>query len=167
MGGRCNTYKLDRDVLRTTAGVRRRAFYPYANRTVSISLSNSVPFAGTDGVMPDWNIEFKPDSPECVTWDDLFSLKSRLRRDVLDTSFRRWLKDFAAWFRLEYGNAKITNAKIKAALDRYAKNEAIKGLNGRDFLRALVFRMLHRHCVSKDSRLLKFLKDVVTDSVPP
>jgi hypothetical protein len=167
MGGRCNTYKLDRDVLRTPAGVRRRAFYPYADRIVSISLSKSVPFAGSDGVVPNWNIEFKPDSPECVTWDDLFSLKSRLRRDVLDTSFRRWLKDFAGWFRLEYDEPKITNEKIKTALDRYAKNEAIKGLNGRDFLRALVFRMLHRHCVSKDSRLLNFLKDVLTLSVPP
>jgi hypothetical protein len=167
MGGRCNKYKLNRDVLRDAAGKRRRAFYPYANREVSISLSKSIPFGGTDPVTPNWRIEFKPDSPECVTWDDLFNLKSRLKRDVLDQSFQQWLQDFAAWFRTEYGNAKITNARIKAALDRYAKNEAIKGLNGRDFLRALVFRMFHRHCVSNDSRLLKFLKDVVTLSVPP
>jgi len=167
MGGRCNAYKLDRDVLRDATGKRRRAFYPYANRVVSISLSSSIPFAGTDGVTPDWKIDFRPDSPECVTWDDLFNFQNRLKRDVLDSSFQRWLKDFAAWFRREYGSAPITHAKIKAALDRYAKNEAIKGLNGRDFLRALVFRMLHRHCVSKNSRLMNFLKDILTLSIPP
>jgi hypothetical protein len=147
--------------------VRRRAFYPYANRVISISLSRSIPFAGTDGVTPDWHIEFHPASPECMTWDDLFNFQGRLKRDVLDSSFQLWLEEFAIWFRAEYGVPSITHAKIKAALDKYAENEAIKGLNGRDFLRALVFRMLHRHCVSKNSRLLNFLKDLLTLSVPP
>jgi hypothetical protein len=167
MGSKCNGYKRDQDILRNADGVRRRAFYPYVVREVSISLTNSIPFAGADGRKPEWRIEFHPDSPECTTWDVVFSLRTRLRTDVLDPLFDRWLQEFARWLRGEYPQVEIDDDMIIAGLDRYAENEAIKGLNGRDFLRAPVIRMLHRHCAAENDRLLALVKSVLVHAIPP
>lgn len=167
MGGRCNSFKGTQDVLRGDRGGRRRAFYPYGNHRVTISLINSIPFKGTGGQKPDWKIEFQPDTPECATWDQVFSLRSRLKQNVLDPCFGTWLREFSFWFKAEYPNVVIDRTSIVAALNRYASNEAIKGLNGRDFLRTLVFQMMHRHCSGRHARLLALIKDSIELAVPP
>ena len=99
MGMKCNErYKLAQDILRDAAGVRRRSFDPYAERHLKVVLDNSVPFGGADGQTPDWQIDFDPDSVECTTWDNVFHVRERIKRDVLDASFWQWLRDFSAWF---------------------------------------------------------------------
>lgn len=86
---------------------------------------------------------------------------------MLDPSFEKWLGNFATLFVAENPNVKATNAAIIAALDKQAKNEAIKGMNGRDFLRSLVLKMLHYRCSRGDSRLLQLIKSVIKHAVPP
>jgi hypothetical protein len=106
MGMKCNKrYKLAQDILRDTAGVRQRSFDPYAERHLKVVLDNSVPFGGADGQTPDWQIDFDPDAVECTTWDNVFHVRERIKRDVLDSSFWQWLRDFSAWFKKRMGIA--------------------------------------------------------------
>jgi len=168
MGMRCNErYKIAGDMLRDNAGNRRCSFDPYADRRLRVSLANSIPFAQADGQTPDWRIDFVPDSPECVTWDNVFQIRTRLSRDVLNPSFRNWLADFAVWFVKRKGLDDVSDARIIAALREYAEDIEIAGLTAREFLRAPMFQMIEHHCSNGDSRLLQFTRDLVTQAVPP
>ena len=163
MGMRCNErYKLAQDVLRDDAGARRRAFDPYEDRKIEVCLDNSNLFGGADGQTPDWQIDFVPDSLECLTWDNVFHVRERIKRDVLDSSFMRWLGEFAAWFRRRFASPSPDAAAVITAIQIYAEDMALMGLNAREFLRAPLFRMLHRHCEADDERLRAFMRDLVT-----
>jgi hypothetical protein len=48
----------------------------------------------------------------------------------------------------------------------YAEDMALTGLTAREFLRAPVFQMLHRHCKAGNQRVLALMKDVVAMAVP-
>jgi hypothetical protein len=168
MGMKCNErYKQAQDILRDTAGARRRSFDPYADRQIKVALDNSVPFGGADGQTPDWQIDFGPNSVECTTWDDVFHVRERIKRDVLDSSFWQWLRDFSAWFKKRMGIADPGDAEVLDAMRTYAEDMALTGLTAREFLRAPVFQMLHRHCEAGDQRVLALMKDVVAMAVPP
>lgn len=163
MGMKCNErYKLAQDILRDTAGARRVAFDPYVEREVAVELGTSIPFAGLQGETPDWQIVFVPDSPECETWDDIFHVRERMKRDVLDPSFRRWLGEFASWFKVHSGNPAPDKTTLIAALRTYAQTVKMLGLNARDFLRAPVFEMLHQHCAAGNHRLTHLMLDLVS-----
>ena len=167
MGMKCNErYKLAQDILRDAAGVRRRSFDPYADRQITVILDNSVPFGGADGQTPNWQIDFDPDSIECTTWDNVFHVRERIKRDVLDSSFRQWLRDFSAWFKKRMGIADPGDAEVLDAMRTYAEEQALTGLTAREFLRAPVFQMLHRHCAAGNQRVLALMRDVVTMAVP-
>jgi hypothetical protein len=167
MGMKCNErYKLAKDILRDAAGVRRRSFDPYADRHLTIVLDNSVPFGSADGQTPDWQIDFDPDSVECTTWDNVFHVRERIKRDVLDSSFWQWLRDFSAWFRKRMGIADPGDAEVVDAMHTYAEDMALTGLTAREFLRAPVFQMLHRRCKAGNQRVLALIKDVVAMAVP-
>jgi hypothetical protein len=129
-------------------------------------LANSIPFAQADGETPDWRIDFVPDSPECVTWDSVFQIRTRLSRDVLNPSFRNWLTEFAAWFVKHNGVNDVSDARIIAALRQYAEDAELTGLTAREFLRAPMFHMIEHHCSNGDYRLLQFTRDLVTQCVP-
>ena len=164
MGMRCNErYKLDQDILVGTDGGRRRSFDPYTQHSLAICLNDSVPFAGDDGKTPDWQVSFIPDSPECETWDQVFHVRERFKRDVLDPSFRRWLREFAAWFRRRTEDPEPDAAAILAQLYAYAEDMALLGLNAREFLRAPVFRMIHHHCSAGDERLSALMADLLSE----
>lgn len=167
MGMRCNErYKEAQDILRNATGARRRSFYPYADRNLRVLLDHSVPFHGTAGQNPDWRIVFDPDSVECETWDEVFRIRERVKRDVLDPSFFRWLKDFSEWFRKRVGLNNPDDQTLIDSIQVYAEDMELMGLRARDFLRAPVFRMLHRHCQDGDARLLDLLRGVVSVAVP-
>lgn len=167
MGMKCNSrYKLVQDILRDAGGHRRPSFNPYADREIRVSLLRSVPFGGADRQKPDWQIDFLPDSPECVTWDDVFRLRERIQRDVLDSSFHRWLRDFAVWFVKRKGNADLSDEQIITSVGEYAEDMALTGFTSREFLRALVFEMLHDQCDRGHERLLEFMRDLVANAVP-
>jgi hypothetical protein len=167
MGMKCNQrYKQTQDILRDAAGARRRAFDPYADRQIKVILDNSVPFGGADGQTPDWQIDFDPNSVECTTWDDVFHVRERIKRDVLDSSFRRWLGDFAAWFKRRMGIAEPKDTEVLDAMRTYAEDMALTGLTAQEFLRAPVFQMLHRYCKAGDQRVLALMKSVVAMATP-
>ncbi len=163
MGKRCNeNYKLAEDMLRSVAGVRRQSFYPYAVPTIAVCLDSSIPFGGGDGRTPSWVIDFNPNLPECTTWDDVFHLRDRIKRDVLDTSFLRWLGEFSTWYKKRINVPNPTNPVLLNALKIYAEDAELMGFNAREFLRSIVFFMLHKHCFNGDARLSEFMSDLVT-----
>lgn len=165
MGQKCNkNYKHDQDLLRTHAGVRRSSFYPFAAHSTKISLDSSVPFGGGNWQMPSWKIDFHPNSPECTTWDDVFHVRERLIRDVLDPSFPRWLKDFVCWYKLRINVPNPSRAILATALKTYAEDLALMGFTAREFLRATVFSMLHKHCAKGNVRLNAFMSHLVTSN---
>ncbi len=160
MGSKCNSrYKLSKDILRKD-GVRRKSFDPYGDSAVSIALLRSAPFAGTDGKLPRWQVDFAPDSDEARTWDDVFDIRTRYRRDVLDPSFNRWLNEFRAWWRS--APPPPSNAdELVSGLGRYAVVHEASGFGEGSFLKAAVFRMLERHCQAGHQRLIALLLDLV------
>lgn len=167
MGKRCNSsYKHADDILRDNNGNRRPSFDPYADRRIVVSLRRSVPFAGTDGRLPQWQVDFVPNSAECVTWDEVLEIRGRIKRDVLDPSFRRWLRDFATWFVKRKGVHDLSDQRLVQAVREHAEDMADQGFKAREFLRAHVLEMLLEHMLNDNRRLLEFVRDLVTQSVP-
>lgn len=162
MGHKCNSkYKLSQDILRKKNGDRRKSFYPYAaGAGVKITLSNSVPFNGKDGQMPHWRIEFRRSGEEVETWDEVFKIRERYARDILDQDYKAWLNDFGTWCRVRNVEVK-TRASLLTALREFAKYHEQLGLSDRSFLKAAVFRMLVRRCMRGDERLRQLLQDIL------
>ena len=161
MGHKCNSgYKLGQDILNKQDGTRRRAFDPYGGSSIKISLDDSLPFGGDDGVTPNWQIQFDPDTEEASTWDEVFQIRTRYKRDVLNVFFRSWLTDFSRWCK-SVGAAVGTNAALVDAIGRYATYWGGMGFQDRAFLRAAVFRMLKSQCESGNERLIMLFRDMV------
>jgi hypothetical protein len=161
MGHKCNSkYKLAVDILRSGDGTRRRAFDPYgAAANIQISLSNSQPFAGQDGQIPAWRIDFGQDDQEVNTWAEVFRIRDRYMRDVLDPSFKTWLREFSAWCEILEIDLN-THEQVIAALNRYAGYHEEGGWTDRSFLKAALFRMLLHHCREGNERLSLLLRDL-------
>ncbi len=166
MGSKCNSsYKLAQDILWCDDGTRRRSFYPYSDTGLKISLQNSELFAGIDRQVPRWQIDFEPDNAEALTWDEVFHIRERYTRDVLNPSFKGWLESFGPWFRKNIRITPITDADLVMAIERYVGDLELMGLRGREFLRVHVFQMLHRHCQQGDQRLLELVRDIAAGSI--
>lgn len=159
MGGKCNSgYKKTQDMLKNGDGVRRKSYDPYNNNGVAVSLDGSVPFEGKNG-QPKWQIELAPATDESTTWDEVFHIRERYVRDVLDPDFRGWLRDFRAWCHSAHVTP-TTGVEVIAALDRFIPTLEEQGLRDRAFLKAAVFKMLRRHCAENNQRLIDFLLSV-------
>jgi hypothetical protein len=170
MGNKCNSrYKLAQDILRKDNGTRRKSFDPYNHKTVTISLDNSQPFAGTIGrtsePLPKWEIDFSVSSEEVDTWDEIFHIRERYKRDILDEAFNNWLNGFRSWYRDPRKNIPDSDQKWIDAIEGYALYHESLGFEDRAFLKAAVFRMLHIHCKNGNQRLLNFIKNVVIDVI--
>ena len=162
MGNKCNSrYKRAQDILRAADGARRRSFFPYGNiPAISVSLDDSVPFGGVDGELPRWEIRFNIESEEVDTWLDVFSIRERYARDVLDEGFKTWLGEFSVWCRrLEVADS--DESTILETVSRYAEDLSGFGLNDRGFLKSAVFGMVHRRCREGNERLLAMVRDLV------
>jgi hypothetical protein len=161
MGHKCNSkYKLADDILRNVDGMRRRAFDPYgAAANIRISLSDSQPFAGQDGQIPAWRIDFGQMDEEVNTWAEVFHIRDRYMRDVLNPSFKSWLREFSTWCDVSNFNLN-THEELVAALDRYAVYHDEGGWTDRSFLKAALFRMLLQHCMDGNERLSLLLRDL-------
>lgn len=166
MGAKCNQkYKLAQDMLRDEFGIRRRAFYPYTTAGVRVTLFASDTSQVPDGCPPIWHIDFEPNSQECETWDAVFAIRARYRRDVLDQFFLEWVRAFVAWFKKRFEAASLsTDQHLIDAMSQYVEDLQMQRLSGRDFLRPMVFEMLVRHCVGGNERLLQFLRQLVIPS---
>ena len=167
MGNKCNSYKLTQDILKRDDGTRRKSFDPYNHRIVTISLDNSQPFAGKVGTLgaplPKWTIDFSPDSEEVTTWDDVFHIRERYERDVLDEGFNAYLREFGNHCRRFYHPLPSSTEELIDAIEKYTGFQEDNGLRDKAFLKASVFRMLHIHCQKGDQRLIKLIRDVVND----
>ena len=163
MGNKCNSrYKLAQDILRTDQDVRRRSFYPYGEiPEISMSLDDSVPFAGRDGELPRWEIRFDNDLEEIDTWLTVFSIRERYTRDVLDEGFKTWLREFSSWCR-SVPLPDTENETLLEAVSRYENYLSALGFNDRAFLKSAVFRMLHKRCRDGNERLLEVVRDLVS-----
>jgi hypothetical protein len=167
MGHKCNSqYKLTANILYKDISnrTRRKAFNPYNhNETIKLCLNNSEPFAGTVGILseplPKWEVEFIPMLEEIDTWDDVFSVKERYIRDILNAEFKSWLDIFAKWYQR---NKKVPDSDqdLVNAIEIYAIDREHEGLGEQAFLKAAVFRMLHIHCSqgNHQQRLIDFIR---------
>lgn len=160
MGRKCNDYKLAKDLLHDTTGTRRVAFDPYNHTTISVVLDDSEPFGGTTANTPKWVIKFAPDTPGAQTWDEVFSIRERYRKNHLDKDFERWLTGFQNWARSANLHAD-TDDKLVDALRRHEDYWVASGIQDRAFLKAAVFRMLRHHCEQGHQRLKDQLRDLV------
>ncbi len=163
MGKKCNqAHKSDADILFDANGIRRKVFYPYSAIEIKISLLFSEPFGGEGGRLPNWMISFVPDSPESKTWDSIFHIKERYRRDILDPFYLKWLRAFSAWFKQSVNLDAPSEYQVIESIQSYIENLQVQELDGRDFLREPVFQMLHQECTNGNQRLLKFMQELVT-----
>jgi len=160
MCAKCNSqYKKATDILRREDGTRRRAFDPYDVAGVTVSLDGSVPFSVPGRSWITWRVDIAPESEEVDTWDAVFSIRDRYKRNVLERSYSTWLDRFGAWVRGH--NPDPSDEDIVAETAQFARFHDASGLKDRAFLQAAFFRMLHKHCASGDSRLVAFLRMVI------
>jgi hypothetical protein len=168
MGGKCNGYKLNTDLLRSQSNHRRKAFYPYSKQRSRVCLKSSEPIGRRPTDPPSWKILIIPTCPEADTWNEVFSLHTRIERDVLSPArYQRWFKQFCQWFVKEFKTWSPTNAQIVAGLKKYHDNEAIKELNGVEHYRTLVIDMIHHHCSKGSSKLFQRIKATIKEAIPP
>jgi hypothetical protein len=167
MGNKCNSrYKLAQDILRRDDGTRRKSFDPYAHPgRLALSLSNSEPFAGNPGnanePLPRWQVDFEPESEEITTWNDVFRIEERYKRDILDAEFNAWLRGFRSWCIDPRKKTPTSDQEFIDAIEGYANYHSSLGFSDRAFLKAAVFRMLCIHCKNGNQRLLNFIRNVV------
>lgn len=161
MGHKCNAkYKLAKDILRRDDGSRRRAFYAYSPRQLKLSLSNSLIGEGIgEAIVKEWVVEFEPGAEEVETWDAVFSIRARYRRDVLDEeNFKEWIWEFRNWC-LEIKVTPTNDGEVIGAIESYERILASSGFNDRSFLKAAVFRFLHTRATVGCQRVLGLLRD--------
>lgn len=161
MGYKCNSqYKHTQNILYRTDGTRRRSFDPYnKHEIVRISLDNSEPFAGNIGTLgkplPRWKIDFNSDSEEIGTWDEVFHIRERYAR-YLDAEFSSWIGAF--YEKCQRKNIANSDQELVDAIQEYASDFELDGFGGEAFLKAAVFRMLHKHCEQGDQRVINLIK---------
>ena len=161
MGHKCNTnYKLAADVLYGADGARRVAFDPYNHTKIGLVLDDSDPFDGSTPNTPRWKIQFDPDSPAVPTWDAVFSIRERYKRDHLDEGYAAWLREFRNWARSADRHAD-TDAGLLEALTRFEHYCADNGMRDKAFLKAAVFRMLRLRCEQGHDRLKELLRNLL------
>jgi len=163
MGNRCNSsYKRTLDPIRNES-TPRIAANPFGISSYAVTFQNSDPFGGARQGTPRWQIDFVPATPETDTWDQVFSIKRRYENNHLIPSYETWLEEFRGWC-LSFGILPRTDPELLDALKRYLDFKRSEGLNDRSFLKAAVFEMLLNHCQAGNERLLKLLKDVVSNN---
>ena len=162
MGNKCNSkYKLATDILHREDGTRRKAFYPYdEHKGIQVSLNRSDPFMGKEEICPAWQIDFMPDCEEVATWDEVFHIRERYGRDILDEDFMSWLGEFSSWCR-SANIRHVSDQDILDALKRYSGYMEMMSMRDRAFLKAAVFQMLYHHCEQGHQRLFTLIKGVV------
>lgn len=164
----CNRdYKHDVDILLDANGERRKAYDPYDCPITDISLSRSIPFAGTGQRLPAWWIDFQPDTEEAETWDRIFCIRMRYARDVLNTGFNRWIESFMNRCKAMGYSKSLGHGEVLAVLSAHHQETLLENPVGIDFLKPKVFEMLLHHYQQGNQRVIDFVKDIVIGSKAP
>lgn len=173
---KCNsTYKLGKDVLRRTDGVRRKSFDPYSTSAAKVTLSNSQPFA-VDGQKPGWVVEFDPDCEECRTWDEIYDIRRRYREHSLEPDYDTRRTTFAQWVADKLvdtpGLDTDSPNAIADLLRRWARILERQGLIDQSFLWTEVFIWMSGHCSNGNDRMVRLTRRIIQEEaaanrIPP
>lgn len=140
MGHKCNSrYKKTIDPIMNGGGVSRRALNPYGGQCFEVSLAGTVMTQAPDKIEFTWNIVFEPAMEEAETWNAIFDLRRRYRRDVLHCYWETWLQLFG-----DFAEAKGVkdDATLREALHLYCRIQRKGGLDDRAFLKAAYYEMV-------------------------
>lgn len=160
MGTKCNSrYKHTADILRNAHG-RRRSCDPYDTAGISINLAGTAPFGGSKPELPEWQINCDPVCEEAKTWDDVFSVIERYRRDILDPYYKKWIDEFSEFAKRKTIDSE-DDAAVLGALEDMESIYSSMGLSDIGFLRAAVFRMLRDEIGGGNARLGAIVKRAV------
>jgi len=149
MCSECNQdFKKTADVLHDVQGNRRVCSDPFGGPVYSISLLNSRLFQGAfvRGIQyPAWQVDFVGPAPQATAWDEIFHIKERYERDVLNAEFLSWLRHFANWFVRTRGGI-VDEDLLEASIPEYIGTVIQEGWADRAFIKAEVFQMLRQEC---------------------
>lgn len=156
---KCNSsYKKTADLVRRADLSARVAFDPYNFTTqIGVYVDASRPFiSGADDAQL-WNVEIVPASPEVSTWDEVFSVRERYRRDHFKPWYKSWVDMFVKSARLTMGP--YSDQRLIEMLRSHEEGLRDEGLGDRAFLKAAVFRMLRLHCEAGYQEALDHLRE--------
>ncbi len=168
MGNKCNSrYKLTADILHGVGGIRRSAFDPYHAAVLQVSLDESLINQHVDGhLVADWIVKFSIETEETETWDEVFSIRDRYKRDFLEAcSFNELLWDFRNWCVAVAPHIAGDNDVLDAMV-RYEQYHSLCGFSDRSFLKAAVFRLLLARCKDGCERVWGVMRDLVNIPQP-
>ena len=162
----CNRdYKSTKDVLRCEQGNRRRAFDPYACESPTVSLLNSRLDASNDSLLPEWQVDFLPSTEEVETWDRVFDIRTRYKRDVLNQNFNRWIGDFSKKCAMDRRRnlilSNINDDQVKEQLRFYFEDKSEIPSIREGFLEPKIFEYLLEQFENGNERVINFVRDAV------
>lgn len=168
----CNRdYKKDIDVIKSADGLRRLAFDPYTCTSPVLSLAPSTLVRNSSPITFDWKIEFLSEQERSETWDSVFSIRTRYKRDILDQYFDRWLRGFTDKCAKERARGRVPvqagGDKVRDTLQFYQEDKAEHpsiGLAG--FLEPLAFSLLLKMYDDGEERIVSFIRDAVLGMAP-
>lgn len=162
----CNRdHKKTKDVLRCEQGNRRRAFDPYNCESPTVSLLNSTLNADSDSLLPTWQVDFLPNSEEAETWDNVFDIRMRYKRDVLDQNFSRWIGAFSKKCAMDRRRNLISpdmnDDQVKEQLRFYFEDKSEIPSIREGFLEPKVFEYLLEQFENGNERVINLVRDAV------
>ncbi|TMO02436.1 hypothetical protein [Pseudoalteromonas sp. S558] len=160
----CNRdYKKNKDVI---DGGLRRAFDPYNSTPPEITLNPTMIVEDSSPIKFDWNIDFLTNAEEAETWDSVFDIRTRYKRDILNEYFDKWLWGFSEKCRKNrlrgYLGNNLNPDQVRQELAYYQEDKADNpstGLAG--FLEPLVFSFLLRKYDENNSRVISLIRIAV------
>lgn len=163
----CNRdYKKDIDILVDAHGAVREAFDPYDCTPTKITLDNSELIPDSYPIAFDWNIQFLDNVQKAGTWDAVFSIRERYKRDVLEQYFDNWLRGFTEKCERERARENInidsTHQQIREQLKYYQEDiEAKPNIGLAGFLEPLAFNVLLKLFDEGNERIINLIRDAV------
>lgn len=160
----CNRdYKKKKDVIE---GGSRRAFDPYNCTPPKITLNQTTIIVDNSPIHFEWNIDFLTNLEEAETWDSVFDIRTRYKRDILNVYFEKWLWGFSLICKKNrergYLNGNLSPELIRQQLANYQEDKADNpstGLAG--FLEPLVFKMLLQKYDEGNPRIVSLVRIAV------
>ena len=146
----CNSdFKADQDLLFRDDGTRRQCSDPYVGPVYTVSLQGSRMFEGetvNGHRVPQWVIKFVGGPvAHAQTWDEIYRVKERFARDILNVCFIPWVEDFARYYVQHFGKADEVD-EVYHSLPDYIAGLGLDQLRERAFLKTEVLRLIYNSC---------------------
>ncbi|MFZ3288021.1 MAG: hypothetical protein WA191_14405 [Telluria sp.] len=163
----CNRdYKKAQDVINDQYGMRRVAIDPYDCIPIQITLTGSDIDDIASPPIPDWNVNFIPATQQAETWDAVFNIRTRFKRDILNNYYGTWIEGFRSKCVMDRKKGKILPnlsaveiREVLADFKEYKEMSPSIGMAG--FLEPLVFELLLEKYDAGDVRVLDLIRDTV------